>query len=96
MSAPLRLTDIPQFADAECATLDSSEIDTFFFGGERQPKHEIAIAKEICFRCVSRLDCLTFALTHHEKHGVWGGLTEVERYNLDRRNRRAAQKEATA
>ena len=36
-------------------------------------------AREICFDCPVRVDCLDYALRHGEKFGVWGGLTEGER-----------------
>ena len=29
-----------------------------------------------------RQECLAFALRVREAHGIWGGLTEVERRNL--------------
>lgn len=36
-------------------------------------------AKEICTDCPVVQDCLDYALSIREPHGVWGGLTEVER-----------------
>ena len=36
-------------------------------------------AKEICADCVVRTDCLDYALSIREPHGIWGGLNEVER-----------------
>lgn len=47
-------------------------------------------AKEICGRCRVRETCLEHAITHREKLGVWGGLTERERRRLIRRRRRSA------
>lgn len=46
-------------------------------------------AKEICAHCSVREICLEHAITHREKIGVWGGLTERERRRLIRRRRRA-------
>jgi hypothetical protein len=44
-----------------------------------------------------REECLTAALEGREKVGIWGGLTPMERANLDRRRRRArAAQEASA
>lgn len=37
------------------------------------------IAVAICFHCPVRELCLQWAIDHKEKHGVWGGLTELER-----------------
>ena len=36
-------------------------------------------AKEICADCGVRTDCLEYALSIREPHGIWGGLNEVER-----------------
>lgn len=50
-------------------------------------------AKEVCRGCVVREECLEYALTHGEKFGIWGGLSERERRRLRRQrslSRRAA------
>ncbi len=39
-------------------------------------------AKTICARCPVRQACLDFAVRTREAHGIWGGLTEVERHSL--------------
>jgi WhiB family transcriptional regulator, redox-sensing transcriptional regulator len=39
-------------------------------------------AKHICRVCPVRSDCLDFALRVREPHGIWGGLTELERRRL--------------
>lgn len=39
-------------------------------------------AKEICLECGVRDDCLDYALSIREQHGIWGGLTENERREL--------------
>lgn len=36
-------------------------------------------AKGICSSCVVRQDCLDYAISIREPHGIWGGLTEGER-----------------
>jgi WhiB family redox-sensing transcriptional regulator len=43
-------------------------------------------AKKVCLSCDVRVECLEYALTHDERFGIWGGLSERER----RRLRRAA------
>lgn len=43
-------------------------------------------AKKVCLSCEVRVECLEYALTHDERFGIWGGLSERER----RRLRRAA------
>ncbi|MFN0089559.1 MAG: WhiB family transcriptional regulator [Acidimicrobiales bacterium] len=39
-------------------------------------------AKEICRSCPVRRDCLDYAISIREPHGIWGGLNEVERKQL--------------
>ncbi|HEC08900.1 MAG TPA: WhiB family transcriptional regulator [Acidimicrobiales bacterium] len=54
-------------------------------------------AKEVCRGCVVREDCLEYALTHGEKFGIWGGMSERERRRLRRQRallRRAAADQA--
>jgi WhiB family redox-sensing transcriptional regulator len=36
-------------------------------------------AKEICLTCAVKKECLEYALSIREPHGIWGGLNEVER-----------------
>jgi len=36
-------------------------------------------AKAVCAACPVRKECLTYALRTREPHGIWGGLSEVER-----------------
>ena len=50
-------------------------------------------AKEICKGCVSRPNCLEYALDNGEKFGIWGGMSERERRRL-RRQRALARRAA--
>jgi WhiB family redox-sensing transcriptional regulator len=45
---------------------------------------EIVAAKEVCFGCEVRSDCLQFAVSTNQEFGVWGGTTEDERRDLRR------------
>ena len=47
-------------------------------------------AKAICITCPVRVPCLEHAITHREKQGVWGGLSERERRRLVRQRRKTA------
>lgn len=49
-------------------------------------------AKAICASCPVRAECLDYALEHEDigAHGIWGGLSEVERRGLKRQLRRAS------
>jgi WhiB family redox-sensing transcriptional regulator len=42
-------------------------------------------AKSVCKLCEVRQECLEYALTHDERYGIWGGLSERERRKLKRR-----------
>jgi WhiB family redox-sensing transcriptional regulator len=43
-------------------------------------------ARALCQACSVREACLEYALYVQEPHGIWGGLTEVERRRLIRRS----------
>ena len=40
------------------------------------------VAKAICRTCPVAAECLEYAISSREPHGVWGGLNEVERRQL--------------
>jgi len=42
-------------------------------------------AKEICGVCTVKAQCLVFSLENRERYGVWGGVTEKERIDMQRR-----------
>lgn len=48
-------------------------------------------AKATCGRCGVRDDCLTYALDHEERFGIWGGASERERRKLKKRKAAADQ-----
>jgi WhiB family transcriptional regulator, redox-sensing transcriptional regulator len=58
--------------DALCAQVDP---DAWFpeKGGTTVP------AKLICAHCPVLVECLAYALRHHERDGVWGGTSPRER-----------------
>jgi WhiB family transcriptional regulator, redox-sensing transcriptional regulator len=57
---------------------------------------QVARAKMICAGCLVRQECLEFALTHDQTHGIWGGTTAEDRQRIRRRQRRAAAAAAAA
>lgn len=63
----------PQWRD-QSACLGS---DISFFDGHRTAK-----AKAVCAKCPVIKECLEFAITTGQDHGVWGGLTEAERKDI--------------
>ncbi len=54
---------------------------------ERKPEKDVreGNARALCRRCRVQEDCLDYALTVGEPHGIWGGLNELERKRLLRR-----------
>ncbi|RYF56742.1 MAG: WhiB family transcriptional regulator [Comamonadaceae bacterium] len=68
---------------AACRGADSS---VFFHPDEqpggRQPQR-VQAAKRICPGCEVRAECLQCALNSSERYGIWGGLTELERRELN-------------
>lgn len=63
------------------AACRSAEPDLFFpvSAADNNPL-QVAEAKAICACCLVRRECLDFAIDSRQMHGIWGGLTEEERY----------------
>ncbi|HEX3778558.1 MAG TPA: WhiB family transcriptional regulator [Pseudonocardiaceae bacterium] len=71
-------SDVEEWQDrALCAQTDPEEFFPEKGGSTRE-------AKRICQGCDVRADCLAYALTHDERFGIWGGLSERQRRNLKR------------
>lgn len=70
-------TDQTWASRAACA---GAEPDALFVRGAAQRN-----AREMCFGCPVRMECLADALSSNTTFGVWGGLTERERRALLRR-----------
>ena len=69
----------------------SEDPDLFFPISTSGPaQRQIARAKMICAGCGVRSECLEFAMTHDQVHGIWGGTTSEDRQRERRRKRRAA------
>ena len=51
-------------------------------------------AKAVCRGCEVRVECLEYALSHGEKFGIWGGLSERERRRV--RRQRALERQRRA
>ncbi|GIU84459.1 MAG: hypothetical protein KatS3mg008_1234 [Acidimicrobiales bacterium] len=52
------------------------------FERKEEKREREARAKAICATCSVREECLEYALSINEQHGIWGGLTEAERRQL--------------
>lgn len=75
-------TDHGWWLDAACRGLTTAERDDIFFPSRGA---DVGRAKTICGGCPVRAECLDYALTHSERFGVWGGLSERERRRIRRR-----------
>ena len=62
---------------AACA---DSDPDSLFVRGSAQRQ-----ARQVCYSCAVRIECLADALNSNTMFGVWGGLTERERRAMVRR-----------
>lgn len=62
---------------AVCARVDP---DLFF--PEKGHEHQSEAAQRICRSCPVKTECLEYALSNREKHGVWGGLPYGQRKKL--------------
>ena len=63
------------------------EMGSFFYPPLRPERKAVRLAREerakaVCASCVVRQECLDTALRQNERYGIWGGLTDVERRNL--------------
>lgn len=73
------------FTRAACRAADRR---LFFEPEGEAPKRRdrrIRAAKAVCAECPVRRECLSFALSMHERYGIWGGFTSRERATLKRR-----------
>lgn len=61
--------------EAECAKPENREAMEWFFS--KEPKEKYA-ARNLCFQCPVRKNCLQWALEHRQIWGIWGGKDEVE------------------
>ena len=69
-----------------CAGLDPN-----LFYPRNKAEEDARAWDAVCNLCPVKLDCLAHGLRRPEYHGVWGGLTEIERDRLVRRLRRGTK-----
>jgi WhiB family transcriptional regulator, redox-sensing transcriptional regulator len=68
------------------AACRSAEPDLFFpISAKGRSQLDVARAKMVCGRCPVCSQCLDYALATGQPHGIWGGLTEIERQLLPAR-----------
>ena len=69
------LSDTNWHDDAECSKPENKSIRKFFFSNVPEEKYT---ARNLCFKCPVRSNCLKYALETKQIHGVWGGKDEGE------------------
>lgn len=60
--------------EAACALPENQPYEDTFFS---EDPTDIQSARNLCFTCPVRLDCLSYALDNSIIHGVWGGADET-------------------
>jgi WhiB family redox-sensing transcriptional regulator len=79
-----------------CATADPN---LFFPAGRGHlTARQVRTAIQICAGCPVRRECLEYAVTTREAHGIWGGTTPDERLRAhrDELSRRRAERRRAA
>lgn len=72
---------------ASCLDHDS---ELFFPIGDTDPAlAQLAAAQAVCANCPVRRSCLDWAIMHSIDHGVWGGISEVQRRTRNRQQQPA-------
>ena len=89
-----RLTEPTWRVDAQCRQVNA----VHFFAPSHFERTEEKAAREgaaraLCASCKVQAQCLEYALTVQEPHGIWGGMNELERRRLLRK--RAAEEQAS-
>jgi len=72
--------------DAACRGMD---VNIFYPGdGEVEDEAVYEEARSICAGCPVQAQCRDYAIATRDWNGMWGGMTELERHRLDRKQRR--------
>lgn len=66
---------------AACAEVDP---DLFFPKHDYRDRAQVNDAKKICRGCSVKMECLDYAMKEQIEYGVFGGLSEGERWKLGR------------
>ena len=62
-------------SEASCADPNKQHMREWFFSKDPQEKYA---AKNMCFGCPVRKQCLQWSLEHRQIWGIWGGKDEME------------------
>lgn len=79
----------PDFFEKGPASCTFSDPEIFFTDPKDDNYHrDTRMAKNVCSRCVYKVECLEWALDANEP-GVWGETTDMDRRRLKRNGRRS-------
>jgi WhiB family redox-sensing transcriptional regulator len=67
--------DLDWMNGSECGKLENKHLAEMFFSPKYEERHK---AKNMCFSCPVRRDCLKWALESKQIWGIWGGRDEDE------------------
>lgn len=71
------------------AVANCHDLPAGLFFPEANDHHGRREAKAVCAGCSVRAECLDYAVSTGEHHGIWGGVTERERRRIVTRSRAA-------
>jgi len=80
----------------EAAACQGEDVNLFFPEPGPTAKRDAKKAKAICAGCPVQAECLENALTYPERWGIWGRLSERQRYNMRPAKRDLNSQEANA
>jgi WhiB family redox-sensing transcriptional regulator len=72
---------------ARCATTPGD-----FFHENGYDREQILETRKICEGCDVRTECLEYALSNNESHGICGGFTGDQRYEILQRRKRGGKR----
>lgn len=70
-----KLNDVDWHDEAECKKKENKHLATYFYSNVPREKYD---AKNLCFTCPVRKECLKWALDNKQIWGIWGGKDEAE------------------
>jgi len=73
--------------EAACAGEDPELFYPDVHDQRRFYNRQVCAALQICMECPVVDECLSYALSTDTNHGIWGGMTEMERAKLKGRKR---------
>lgn len=95
------MSRLPQYSDfdplpdwMEDAACKGAPTDWWFPGVGEGTTRSVHRAKRICRRCQVRVECLDYAISTNQEHGIWGGLAINARKTLKAELQRTGEKMA--